>query len=73
MAAIGTVKVGDIVRCEVKGDRFFAEVESPPVAVSPRVHEIRVKIIAPGHWQNGARYEQVRGRAVLNVYRKLKG
>lgn len=73
MASIARVKCGDIVECDVKGERFFAVVESDPVKVSPRVHEINVKLLAPGHWQrHRSRYEKVRGRAVVSVYRKLK-
>lgn len=72
MASVaGRVKAGDVLECEVNGDRFFATVEGMK-KVSPRVHEIEVKTIGAGHWQKGARYQRVRGRQVVAVYRKLK-
>lgn len=73
MASVaGRVKPGDVLCCEVNGDRFFATAEDAPEKVSPRVFEIPVKVIGAGVWQKGKRYTRVRGRQVIAIYRRLK-
>lgn len=73
MADIAAIKQGNLVRCDVLGDVFFAEVTTPPEKVSPRVYEIGIRRIgAQAFVANQDRYKKVRGRQVKTVYRRLK-
>lgn len=72
MANVRRAKVGDLVKAEVNGDPFFAEVIGGPTKVSPRVYELDVRVIGAGQWQRGKRYDRLRGRQVKKLYRALR-
>lgn len=73
MANVRMAKVDDVVKCNVLGEEFFAEVRTEPEQVSPRVYEVSIRRIG-GHpaFANQNRYKTVRGRQVVALYRKLK-
>lgn len=62
----GAVLPGDIVQCDVKGRRFFAEVTGPPTKQRGNGLVVKVEPIT-----RGVNYFNVRGRDIVAHYRKL--
>lgn len=72
MADMTRVRAGDIVRAEVLGDSYFAEVLTAPQKVRPRVYEIDVRPLFAAPHRRGERYTRLRARAVKTIYRRLR-
>lgn len=71
MARLNAVRPGDLVRCDVMGDEFYATVVAVEKA-APRVVELDLRLL-PAYrspHRRGARYERVRARAVKDSYRR---
>lgn len=62
--------MNDVVECEINGDRVLAHVTAAPELVGRRFH-VQIRISNAKRWQRGQRYEEVTGRQVVALYRRL--
>lgn len=63
----GAIKVGDLVKCDVRGRIFYAEVRDPDVVVVPK-GVLKVKAITPG-----ITWTHVSPNQIIGHYSKRKG